>query len=346
MRQEPKGKAPCRRGVTLVELLVVISIVGLLIALLLPAVQAAREAARRAQCGNNLRQMGLALHGYHETYDSFPPCITSVFDSTTKSFYAGLFSPHVRLLPYLDHAVLYHAVNFEVGTYPVEVLMYAANGPVQDAANAMNSTAIGTKMAVFLCPSDAGVFEEMGNNYRANIGTGPLNMTVPESPDSANGFFCEIFSTSSAYVTDGLSHTAAFSERLRGTGRRGNMVPERDLWPSGGAVATGDQMLQKCRIAARSDLGATPGYPSAGRWWFWEGREHTLYSHTQEPNGIVPDCIFGGVRPAVGMTSARSLHPGGVNVLMGDGSVRFVNESIHRDVWRGLGTRDCGELVD
>ena len=107
---------------------------------------------------------------------------------------------------------------------------------------------------------------------------------------------------------------------------------------------TADQLLIACAIAARP--GNAPGFVDSGRWWFWTGRERTLYNQAQVPNGSIPDCTYGGMTPMIDMATARSPHPGGVNVLMGDGSGRFVSDSIAQPVWRAFGTRNGGELVD
>lgn len=109
-------------------------------------------------------------------------------------------------------------------------------------------------------------------------------------------------------------------------------------------ILSADDLLQGCLTAARP--GATPTFSLGGRWWFWLGRERTLYTHTQQPNGRVPDCLRIYMDPPYGMATARSWHLGGVNLLMGDGSTRFVTETIDLSVWRGLGTRNGGELVD
>lgn len=108
-------------------------------------------------------------------------------------------------------------------------------------------------------------------------------------------------------------------------------------------VQTADQLITACRLAARSN---GRSFVDGGRWWFWSGRERTLYNHAQAPNGRVPDCLFWSMISSAGMATARSLHPGGVNVGLGDGSVRFVKDSIVPSVWRAIGTRNGGELVD
>jgi prepilin-type N-terminal cleavage/methylation domain-containing protein len=335
-----------RGGFTLIELMVVVGIISILMALTLPAVQAARESARRAQCQNNLRQIGLALHAYAATHDCFPVTHTRTLIRAERRIYEGTFSIHVRLLPHLEQAPLYAAINFDVGTVPPDTFNAFAD-ETERALIAANTTVASSPVAVFLCPSDGGAFERTGNNYRGNVGIGPDRLNQPEYPDSGTGFFQEVGLTRPAYVVDGLSHTAAFAERLRGTGLVDRPRPDRDAWSQHSVAFTGDDLLQVCRIAGRvGAVGWNEVYPYSGKWWFWGGRERTTYTHTQEPNGPVPDCIPAQVVPATGMATARSRHPGVVHALMGDGSVRSVAGTIQRAVWRGLGTRNVGELVD
>jgi prepilin-type N-terminal cleavage/methylation domain-containing protein/prepilin-type processing-associated H-X9-DG protein len=337
-----------KRGFTLVELLVTLGVIALLMALLLPAVQSAREAARQARCMNNLHQIGLALHGYESDFQCYPLSFTNVRiadsrspDITIREYY-GMFSIHVRLLPYLELRPVYDSVNFAVGTEPIGNFGLPP-GPRSLSLAAINATAINCSVDTFVCPSDGGPFGTKGNNYRGNVGVGPCASTWAECRDSGNGLFLEIEVTRPSYVVDGLSHTAAFSERLRGSGVAGQAVPERDFWALSVSIDTADELLIGCQIAARP---GTATYALAGNHWFWAGRDRTLYTHTQEPNGRVPDCILTNANGPPGMATARSWHIGGVNVLMGDGSVRFALEGIAPSVWRGLGTRNGGEIVD
>jgi prepilin-type processing-associated H-X9-DG protein len=325
---------------TLIELLVVIGIVGVVAALLLPAVHAAREAARRITCASHLRQLAIALHGYHTNWGTFP--ITTAVAADVRG-YKGFYSPYVRLLPFLDQLSLYNSVNFSVSSLPPDTLDFPALFPKDEADNAVNTTVTMTQLGFLLCPSDAGNFEKTGTNYRANVGNGPWDMQIAEFPDSANGIFGELETISMSQVPDGLSHTTAFSERLRGSFNPKVPSPSRDYFRTSITVFNADQQLSQCEIEARPK---TERFVFSGRYWFWTGRERTLYSHTQTPNGRVPDCINGAMRTAAGMATARSLHPGGVNAAMADGSVRFVSNGIALPVWRGLGTRNGGEIVD
>lgn len=344
MRRRCQVRPSCRLAFTLIEALAVIGVLCILLALSLPAVQSAREASRRATCANNLRQIGLALHSYSGALGCFPSAVTSA-DQGQGHIYFGLFSPHCRLLAYLDQRALYNAVNFEVGTWP-EDSYYAAPSSLSVERNRCNRTVYHTSLTVFLCPSDGGPFREAGTNYRGNAGVGPSFSTWAECPDSGNGVFPELDTIRLSQVVDGLSHTVAFSERVRGSGRsQGPYHPERDLLKRYGIANTADQILLACQVAAHNS-NPMDGYSASGKWWFWTGRERTLYIHAQAPNGIVPDCTYGGIVPAIDMATARSRHPGGVHALMADGSVRFVGDSIDQGIWRGLGSRNGRELVE
>ena len=332
-----------RSGVTLIEVLVVLGIISLLIGLLLPAVQSAREAARRTRCANNLRQLGLAITGYHNSFDCLPMSITNVAGSN----YRGFYSIFTRMLPYLDLQNLYSSANFSAGTLPLETLGVPSSTLSKlgaTAINSMNVTIYRTALDVLLCPSDSTPPSTAPSNYRGNVGVGPGLRLSAEYPDSGNGFLSEIDVIRINMIVDGMSHTVAFSERITGTGRPQTYSPGRDSFGLPVLVFSANNLLQGCSIAARTNNSNIFAYN--GFWWFWTGRERTLYNHAQAPNGRVPDCIQGATFTATGMATARSLHPGGVNVLMGDGSTRFVAESISTAVWRGLGTRNGRELVD
>ena len=316
-----------------------IGITSILIGLLLPAVQEAREAARRVRCLNNLHQLGIAVHAYEDRFLCFPPALTQL----NNIDYGGYFAIHVHLLPFLDRLEVFNSVNFATGTWPTDSL-YVYHPGYRLALNRSNQTIMGLTVDTFLCPTDGGPFQRAGNNYRGNTGVGPEGGTSIEFPDSGNGIFPEIGPIRMSQVTDGLSHTVAMSERLRGSNGKGYLDPTRDVFGMVSIVFTADDDLIACRVAARP--ANTVGSVLSGRTWFWTGREHTLYNHTQPPNGHVPDCTYGSALTATGMMSARSFHRGGVNALMGDASTRFVMDSISLPVWRALGTRNGREIVD
>lgn len=328
------------KGVTLIELLVVISIISLLIALLLPAVNSARESARKSQCKNNLRQIGLALHSYHSVYGVFPYYMNNFWLAKIPDEFRPLnpFAAHVRLLPYLEELALVNSINFDLEGY----------GRGRKLVNFANTTSQNTTVKTFLCPSDFVSFPAFaGNSYRGNLGIGPQWGPNIESPDSGGGFYDHMSGTLGASAfRDGLSHTVAYSERLRGTGVEGGGVPERDfstLNYTDAPIRDADFALQWCRVAAR-EFGMK--FVKSGETWMIERREFTSYCHAQEPNGTIPDSLNFDYPTSWGISTARSMHYGGVNALTADGSTRFVRETINRKIWRSLGTRAGGETVE
>lgn len=333
-----------RNAFTLLELIVVIGLVCLLVAILLPAVQSAREAARTAQCRNNLRQLGIALNGYHSSWNCFP-ISTTWYPGSVENHFGGFYSYYVRLLPYLEERSLYGSVNFAIGTWPPETPSHPSLSGWPAVINRANSTTSRTRVGLFVCPSDTHTPDGAGISYRGNAGLGPHYGPLAEYPDSGNGLLMEIVVTSASSVPDGLSHTVAMSERLLGSGSPGRPSAHRDSYLLGTFVRTADDLLLGCRIASSDIKRDQNAFVTNGRWWFWSGRERTFYTHTQSPNGKIPDCCD-GVTTCGGMVTARSMHVGGVNLLMGDGSVRFARDSIALDAWRALGTRNGGDFAD
>jgi prepilin-type processing-associated H-X9-DG protein len=357
---------------------VVIAIIAVLIALLLPAVQAAREAARRAQCTNNLKQLGLAVHNYHSTYNAFPAeCMwmgATFGDQMGGGSWGWNASWPVCLLPNVEQSPLFNAYN-------------AGWAPDQP----QNSTVSYNALAVLLCPSDnqkqRPAFPWAPMNYFGNAG-GPGVISWQ------NGMIVDMFTCSTtnqvpingwpvgtcwwsananfAYfgmegVTDGSSNTALFSERLLGfaSGNQGNQPTaasgdaRRGIFlvntlPDFTVMTTGNIQLalkgvQMCQ--------SVPGTTVSTNGW-WNGFTWTLafpwhipvnrYTHNNTPNKLTcfnPNdqcCGFGGTDP---MSTATSNHPGGVNVCFSDGSVRFVKDSVGVQVWWALGSRNGGETV-
>ncbi len=339
-----KCDQPFKRGFTLIEILVVISIIGLLCSLILPAVQSARESARRIQCSNNLKQIGLALYGYESTNNSFPLNWADELRAPLgipSNTYARPFSALVRMLPYLEQQSLYASVNFDVQLYPINTGSNFFPYPA-------NLTVYSTSVSVFMCPTDSGGnLANHGSNYRGNYGIGPFPSTNSYVYDSGVGFYSmtpPVLTTAS--FPDGLSHTVAYSERLRGTGKGSTVIdPSRDFGNIQQMIycvdRDGDYALLCCQLAAARGF---PAYRSAGFTWFFGDFECSAYNHAQEPNGPIPDAI---VRSGnFGIVTARSNHIGGVNALMADGSVRFVTNKTSRVTWRALSTRNGDELVE
>jgi prepilin-type N-terminal cleavage/methylation domain-containing protein/prepilin-type processing-associated H-X9-DG protein len=331
-----------RRGFTLIELLVVIAIIGVLIALLLPAVQAAREAARRMQCTNNLKQIGLAMHQYHTAYDTFPPVgsVDVVGNSVGGGRVPQTASIHLRLTNYLEQRAVYDAYNFMLGD--------VFNG----ASVPANTTVMATPIPGYLCPSDpnpgstqnlAGGFSAPVTtvNYAVNGGVNRWNVGGCTHGTAwwlgGNPFFGGLVRIST--VIDGTSNTAGFSEWVKGTSGQNtlgpNLVYAIARYSNGGPLND----VEACRAAT------TPLWDFKGEYWTLQdtGRGGPYY-HVMPPNQ--PACAvssaFGNVDSFIG---ASSLHPGGVNVLMLDGSVRFVKSSVNPTTWNALGTRALGEVV-
>jgi len=324
-----------RRGFTLIELLVVIAIIAVLIALLLPAVQAAREAARRSQCTNNLKQLGIALHNYHSTYNGFPVGFlmppggvgpTSGPLAGTPPFHY-CWSVLAQMSPYLEQTSVYNAVNFD---WPF------AMGPPDFAIYPANLTIMRTRIAVFLCPSDAAPAPDPAygpTNYVFSTGDG-----LPGGdPTDANGAFIKGPPQSLATITDGSSQTAAGSEQLLGTGPGFGGPPSptsRGIAFSGGSA----------QLTPASCASPDAWLLMKGSQWFFGDCRNLLYNHYLTPNSKLNDCE-GQSYHFPGWKAARSLHPGGANLLYSDGHVAFVKDSVSPAAHRAIGTRNGGEVV-
>jgi prepilin-type N-terminal cleavage/methylation domain-containing protein len=309
-----------RPGFTLVELLVVIAIIGILVGLLLPAVQAAREAARRMQCGNNLKQLGLALQNYESSFKRMPAGRTP----------NATLSAHAALLPFMEQRSIYDAIDFS------QAFTHVRNDLPRRAA-----------VPGLLCPSDRvniiPVAGWAGTNYRTNQGATILNSLPATTVGGTNFGMPEpngpmvpgIFRTF-ASVTDGLSNTAAFSEH--GLGDFSNAVSSpTDTFRPGTYPNTLDEAVQQCNAVNVLDL-SMQGNSNVGAPWLSGSHSTSNYFHVAPPNGR--SCMFPPQRIA---TSAKSYHTGGVQVGRCDGSVSFVTQSIDLTIWRALGSIDGGE---
>jgi prepilin-type N-terminal cleavage/methylation domain-containing protein/prepilin-type processing-associated H-X9-DG protein len=350
-----------RRGFTLIELLVVIAIIAVLIALLLPAVQAAREAARRSQCVNNLKQIGLAIHNYVSANSLLPPV------HIDNPNYAGAppyqnCSSLVRLLPYLEQQPAYNAWNMSFGA------RWNDNSPIQ--YDVVQATVLVMQISSIMCPSDpypgSSGTENIGgqnkliggNNYPANFG---LNRRISNGKNDDSGWA----PNGPNYVAtnwdgwmkrnigmnnflDGTSNTVVFSEWVKGPGNvpgKNGLGMVYNLGVDSKAFPTDYQFLQKCLTVSTTTANQSQGWK--GEWWAWSG--NSIYSHTLTPN--MTACSYSDInptengRPSITLYNASSLHPGGVNVLLMDGSVKFVKSTVNYLAWYSLATPDGGEVV-
>ena len=334
-----------RLAFTLVELLVVIAIIGILIALLLPAVQAARGAARRAHCTNNLKQCMLAMHLYHDSCKAFP----GIMGYTQQTF-----SVQSKLLPFAEQANLQDLIDFNK---PI-----LGNGPT-GALNGDNGEAAKHVVPMFRCPSDGenDIYTEFftlspgqafaGGNYM--ICTGSATGTNYDIRHRTDGLFYVNSYLRMANVCDGTSCTVAMSETLLGNHTPTTPGPMPDGTDQSRCMAMGN---------AWAPNSSGPGYPgicnpdipndllsnSSNMWMGWRAMAWIIskphmctFSTYSAPNPPYADWVARGN----GFFAARSQHPGGVNAAMTDGSVRFVSETIELDMWHALGTVAGREVI-
>lgn len=328
-------------GFTLVELLVVIAIIGILIALLLPAVQAAREAARRTQCVNNLKQLALAMHNYHDVHKIFP-----------RNAYGGsafgwngweCFSANVMILPYIEQAPLY------------DQFRQAPAGGWGVYRSLMNR-----KLAAFLCPT-TGEFPNPsmswggpGSHYAWCSGSSVY--TAWNNAANQNGMFNVSRERRMSEVRDGLSNTIMASEIISGDGNDGRATYPNDVFYAGDGVfnAVVDKFWPtqaELDAIGSAALTSPQGHRSNnGSLWAWYAHAQTLFNTAAPPNWRFPstggNCCPGGAHDwGWGVIPARSFHPGGVNAALGDGSVRFISNTVDLQTYQRLGAVDDGNAV-
>ncbi len=350
-----------RQGFTLVELLVVIAIIGVLVAILLPAVQAAREASRRSQCQNHLKQLGVALQNHHDTRQSFPTNQTAGGPQRGEGCEGGYYSWRTQLLPFVEQQTLYDAIDFSVP------MADGCSSGASISTSHPNAQVAATTVPVFLCPTDVpgenaalmGSANPAGDSYAANAGW-PSRATgfagERATPGKANGMVVlanprRVVKWHSAGklrmkdVTDGTSHTVAIAERLIQTAS--SLAELRDAPPAlqsfhvTGAARPLGEMAQRCSPAQTHSEANQGAY--LGRAWIsgWSATGGT-YMHLMTPNQN--HCHF-TLQDDEGdfAVTAGSRHAGGAQVVMADGHVEFVVDAIAPEVWWALGSRNGGE---
>jgi prepilin-type N-terminal cleavage/methylation domain-containing protein/prepilin-type processing-associated H-X9-DG protein len=363
-------KSRRRPGFTLIELLVVIAIIAVLIGLLLPAVQSAREAARRSQCTNNLKQIALGLHNYESSFGSFPWGAGPTLDC--------YWGPLALIAPFLEQGQVFNSINFIWGGANVGgPRIYYPSG----ARVPVNSTALTLRLNIAQCPSDPreGLSAAVGHsNYHGCMGAVPVANALefdglfgvvegtpdpflqPQTP-GPQGFTVRI-----SDVKDGTSNTAAFSKRIKGLGSSNNdtidgetpstayyLIQSTGASSSPPAGMTWGQVISQIYTNCQSSTTLYNGTPAAGvtatsqvamgTYW-WMGRQYSgRYAQVMPPNS--KQCTTGGINYGEIAFGPTSKHPGGANLAFGDGSVRFVKSTVTPQVWWALGSREGGEVI-
>ena len=319
-----------------------IAIIAVLVALLLPAVQQAREAARCSQCKNNLKQIGLALNNYHESFNTFPP--GRIVNPVSANGHC--FSAYAHLLPFLDQAPLYQMIDFNANP----------DAPPAGDSNVFVTAQI---LPVLQCPSDFNVILQAGfgvHNYPMNTGT-----TFPVSPNNPSGIpitgiFFENSRIRFADITDGSSQTVCISETVKSDP---NGPPMWDgVSPTNGFVLT----TGNDNGTNGPPLNIYPGdclgpvlQQTRGSKWLYGAPGHSMYNHIRTPNDTSwPDCRGGEPHstkfPALWNAlshnvTTHSRHTGGVHALFCDGHIQFVSNSVNLATWQALGSRNRGEVL-
>ena len=299
-----------RRAFTLIEILVVVAILSLVIALVVPAVMGAREAARRTQCTNNMRQVALAINAHLDQKGCYPR-------------HENRFSFFVFMLPFLEQSSLFNSIN----TNQIRIM----TPPV------VNSTAFSTNVATFVCPSDGATSSGLGPiTYAGNLGVGFGSMGPPTNGPFGNTVL--VPKIRDALIRDGLANTVALSEFYRTTGPR-TWYPVYRLGRYDISQVGFDKLVSDCSAASSALTPDPTGL--RGACWAYDGRENSTYDHNIVPNGNSCSDEAG----QLGAWTASSGHSNGVNAAHLDGHVGFIKATISSEVWRSLGTMNGGEIV-
>lgn len=332
----------CRRGFTLIELLVVIAIIAVLIALLLPAVQAAREAARRIQCTNNLKQMGLGLHNYESVAGAFPPSNVVQGSGNTVTWRGG-FSVHARILPFMEQGVAFNSINF-----------------IFNHLSGENTTVVTLAMSTFVCPSD--INKDARTPFPAFTGLNATASVTSYGVNAGDWFLWNGFNapdSRGAFLPNKSRRIADFTDGTSNTLLASDVKVYNPLCGPSSPIPAG--MTPTNIPSPNVDPNSVAGYatcnPGKGHTFWADGNSHeTSMTTAWTPNKVIRNTagvgdldyetrlvVSGG--PTYAALTARSYHPGGVNALFGDGSVRFIKSSVDGNTWRSLGTVQGGEII-
>lgn len=338
-----------RHAFTLVELLVVIAIIGVLVGLLLPAVQQAREAARRMSCSNNLKNVGLAFHNYHDTHNELPAFL---YNNGQNQPWRG-YSSFTQILPFIEQQPLYDQVQTGSRSFWENWEQPGLNGILQDAR--------ATLVPTFICPSNqdfpsttGGWSNGPGCSYGVSFGSTIRWVDF----QSQNGMFRNKWNDGWRAelgfqdVTDGLSNTLMVSEHLPGDNNEGRLMngnssetrigsgfPGADQWPSQAEI---EQFGLACE-------GVTQHNSENGNQWIAPEPTQTALNTVAPPNWRFPNCQTSGSGFAAdrdGIYTPRSRHSGGVQCAVGDGSVRFVADTVDLRTWQWFGSRNDAEAIE
>lgn len=309
-----KTKKTVSSGFTLIEVLVAIVLIAMLVALLLPAIQAVRESARRTQCANNLRQLGIALNSYVSAHGKLP-----------MAHNGKGFSPQFSMLPYLDNLNLFNQVNI--------------TSTVNAEFNPDLTTVERTQINTYLCPSDAVTgYLSAVTNYAGNRGIGfdskgHLNNGVFNAPEDS-------VALSILDISDGSSNTIAFTEWAIGPPFNNQAIGSNKFYETFAFTNSGqvDEFSRNCDSSSKPAFDHTP---RKGVYWLHGDVRSTLYNHISPPNGKT--CINDGWIQKSAWT-ANSMHPGGINAIFLDGHTQFIRDSISKSNWRALSTRSGSDI--
>ncbi len=350
-----------RAGFTLIELLVVIAIIAILVALLLPAVQQAREAARRTQCKSNLRQLGLALHTYHDVAKTLFPGW-----KTNGGAWGGWTGGYVLLLPYIDQAPRYNSYA-SGGTFGPLGTVYPAFLSNGSGSNDPNYTPFLGQIGILACPSDSAAYSTGsiygGITYKFCFGTATLYndgyQTVNNAPAYYNGVFgVNGVQTGIADITDGTSNTVLIGEKLCANYGNGadplswealnvgtglvNTTTAAPNYLSCASLANGSVFVNAAQVTngnPNTCWSSCPGF----QWPIANTSTQTMFNTVVAPMG--PSCIGTANTNSWGMYTATAKHNNTVQVVMGDGAVRVASSSMQLQTWQAVGTRNGNDLV-